>query len=124
MIISKMWNTKQVEYTNTFYQEYLKEEVYIDPIIGLRGSDSISKVLRIIKSIYGIRQAPITFFDKLLSDLLKQGFIQSKPDPCLFMKYNIICLVYVGDAFISGTNKYSIEYEIKTLGVSSDKKRH
>ena len=40
------------------------------------------------------------------------------------MKYNIICLVYVGDAVISGTKKYAIEYEIKNLWVSSDKNRH
>ena len=40
------------------------------------------------------------------------------------MKYNIIFLVYVDDAILSGTDKQSIEAEIKSLGVSSDEHRH
>ena len=31
MILSNNWHTKQVDYTNAFYQEDLKEEVCIDP---------------------------------------------------------------------------------------------
>ena len=80
-------------------------------------------MLRLIKIIYGLCQAPKTFFDKLWAGHLEQGFIQSKLDPCLFMKYNMIFLVYVDDAILYGPNKQAIEAEIKILGISSDEHR-
>ena len=56
MIIYYNWNTKHVDYTNTFAQEYFREEFYIDPPRGFGGYDIISKMLRlIIKKFCGIR---------------------------------------------------------------------
>ena len=40
------------------------------------------------------------------------------------MKSNMICLVYIYDAILSGPNKQFIEDEIKILGVISNKHRH
>ena len=40
------------------------------------------------------------------------------------MKYNINFLVYVGNTIITGTNKQSIEREIKSLGFISDDHRN
>ena len=76
MIISNNWHTKQVDYTNSSSQEYLKEEFYIDPPRCFGGSDGISKVLRLITSLYGIRKAPRTFFDKLRDGLIGRLFVQ------------------------------------------------
>ena len=70
----------------------LNEEIYTCPCGGFEGSDGISKVLRLIKSLYGIFNAPKTFFDKFRADILEQGLIQTKLYPSLFMKSNIICL--------------------------------
>ena len=60
MIIPTNYHNKQVDYTNAFSQAYLKEEVHIDPPCGFGGYDGISKVLRLIKGIYGIFQPPKT----------------------------------------------------------------
>ena len=40
------------------------------------------------------------------------------------MKANIICLVYVDDEILDANNKKAFEYEIKSLGVSSNEHRH
>ena len=40
------------------------------------------------------------------------------------MKYSIIRLVYVDDAIPAGTEKHTIESEIKSLGVRSNEYRH
>ena len=64
MILSNNFHTNQVDYTNAFAQAYLKEEVNINPPSGFGLSDGISKVLRLIKSLYDVRQAPTTLFEK------------------------------------------------------------
>ena len=76
MILSKKWYTKQVDYTNTFYQAYLKEEVYIHPNLGFGGSDGISNLFRLIKRLYGVFKAPKTFFGKIQAGLLENEFIK------------------------------------------------
>ena len=81
-------------------------------------------VLRLLKSLYGLKQAPKTFFDKLKAGLLERGFRQSELDPCLFMKADLFCLVYVDDTILAGPNKSAIEDEIKGLGVSTSEQRH
>ena len=48
----------------------------------------------------------------------------SEHDACLFMKKDIICVVYVDDTILCGPNAEDIEREIKSLGVSDDEHRH
>ena len=46
----------------------------------------------------------LIFFDKLRAGLLEGNFVQSQIDRCLFMKRNMICLVYVDDKILCGPN--------------------
>ena len=69
-------------------------------------------VLKLIKSLYGLRQAPRTFFEKLRDGLLEQGYTQSEIDACLFMKHGIICVVYVDDTIFAGADEKVLEEEI------------
>jgi hypothetical protein len=81
-------------------------------------------VLKLCKSLYGLKQAPKTFFDKLRAGLLERGFTPSNIDPCLFMKKNMICVVYVDDTILCGPDPLALEEEIKGLGVNSLEQRH
>ena len=45
-------------------------------------------------------------------------------DKGLFIKSYMICLVYVDDKIIDGTNAKAIELEMKGLGIRQDKQRH
>ena len=68
-VLTEGWTTCQVDYTNAFAQAELKEEVYVEfpRLFGPKsGSD---KVLHLQKSLYGLRQAPRTFFEKLKAGL-------------------------------------------------------
>jgi hypothetical protein len=124
MILANGWATKQVDYTNAFAQADLEEEVYIEPPKGFGRKDGIDMVLRLIKSLYGLKQAPKSFYDKLRSGLIERGFTQSNVDPCLFMKHNMICLIYVDDTILTGPDLGEIEKLIKDLGVKSDDHLH
>jgi len=62
------------------------------------------KCLKLFKSLYGLRQAPRTFFEKLRSGLLESGFEQLNFDSCWFMKEGMICVVYVDDTIFAGSS--------------------
>ena len=84
-----------------------------------------NKVLKLIKSLYGLRQAPRTFlFEKLREGLLEHGYTQSQIDPCLFMKQGIICVCYVNDTIFAGAESFVLEAEIQSLGVHEKEQRH
>ena len=60
----------------------------------------------------------------LQAGLLERGFTQSAMDPCLFMKRDMICVVYVDDTIIAGPNSAEIEKLIRSLGVKDNEMRH
>jgi hypothetical protein len=60
----------------------------------------------------------------LRDGLLERGFTQSEIDPCLFMKKDCICVVYVDETIFSGPDALLLEREIKSLGVKEDQCDH
>jgi hypothetical protein len=75
-----------VDYTNSFAQSETKETVYIEPLKLVGPKSGKDLVLLLLKSLYGRKQAPRTFYEKLRDGLLERGFTQSEIDPCLFLK--------------------------------------
>ena len=124
MVLSHGWVTRQVDYTNAFTQADLQEEVYIESPKGFERKDKKDMVLKLLKSLYGLRQAPKSFFDKLSSGLCERGFVQSELDKCLFMKKDMICVVYVDDTILAGPSSDALEELISSLGIADDEQRH
>jgi Reverse transcriptase (RNA-dependent DNA polymerase). len=104
LVLQHEWSTRQVDYTNSFAQVDLPEEVYIEEPRGFTGRDGTNKVLKLLKSLYGLKQVPKTFFEKLCAGLLERGFTPSNIDPCLFMKGEMMCVIYVDDTILCGPN--------------------
>ena len=123
LILANSWVTKQVDYTNAFAQAVLNEEVYIESPRGFQIKDG-KDVLKLNNSLYGLRQAPKTFYEKLRDGLLERGFQQSMIDPCLFLKEQMICLIYVDDTIITGPDPDAIESLIQSLGIAVDDQVH
>jgi hypothetical protein len=74
-------------------------------------------VLLLLKSLYGLNQAPRTLYENLRDGILERRFTQSEIDPCLFMKKNCICVVYVHDTIFAGPDASLLDNEIRSLGV-------
>ena len=123
-VLTEGWATRQVDYTNAFAQANLNEEVYLEFPKMFAPKSRSNVVLKLVKSLYGLRQAPRTFFEKLRDGLLERGYTQSQNDPCLFMKNGILCVVYVDDTIFAGADSDILEEEIRALGVSDTEQRH
>ena len=98
--------TKQVDYVSAFCQAPITEDVYIrlpkgwrklNELGGLKESFKDGHVLKLNRSVYGLRQSPKNFFELLRDNLFKVGFRQSQFDPCLFVSDKVICVTYVDD---------------------------
>ena len=86
---------------------------------------SPSECLLLTKTIYGLVQSAACYNKKFTEVLVdKMGFEQCKSDPCLFMKKNMIYVVYTDDTIICGPDGNAIEAEILGIGVSKEKQRH
>lgn len=101
---AKNWELHQMDVHNAFLHGELEEEVYMKLPPGF-DSKSSSRVYRLRKSLYVLRQAPRCWFAKLASSLKGYGFTQSYFDYSLFtylqgdVRMNI--LIYVDDLIIS-----------------------
>ena len=107
--------TQQVDYTTAFLHAPIEDEVYVEMPQGYRQN---GKVLRLKKSLYGLKQSPKNFFNYLKGNLEAVGFqAMTDVDPCLFISEKCICLVYVDDTlFFSPDPKYIDEAIAKLKG--------
>lgn len=107
LVSSKGWEIHQMDIHNAFLHGNLEEEVYIKLPPGFTHSDS-TKVCRLRKSLYGIRQAPRCWFAKLSKAFLEFSFMQSYSDYSLLTftrnETKISVLIYVDDLVIASNN--------------------
>ena len=113
---AKRWEVHQMDVHNAFLHGDLEEEIYMHLPPGFK-TDDPTKVCRLRKSIYGLKQSPRCWFSKLSKTLLDFGFTQSYEDYSLFsfIEGNICLhiLVYVDDFIIAG-NDISTIHRFKT----------
>ena len=91
----------------------------MEPPKGFGGPDKLDKVIKFLKRLYGLKQAPKTFSDTLRAGLIERGFTLSNHYPCLFMKEDIMCVVYIDDSIIAGPDSKHIDESAKDLGVNT-----
>lgn len=92
---------------NAFLQGDLLEEVYMELPKGFFTAEKGKNlVCRLVKSLYGLKQASRQWNAKLTEALLSSGYSQSHLDYSLFIKKRgsriVIVLVYVDDLLITG----------------------
>ncbi len=73
------------------------------------------KVLRLKRTLYGLKQSPRIFFAYLSERLIKLGLSPSKYDLCLFMKKILIVIIYVDNILIYRCHEKDINELIEKL---------
>ena len=73
-------------------------------------------ILKLKKSLYGLRQAPRLWAEYLKVNLEAIGFVQAVDvDACLFISNNVICVTYVDDTLFFARDMKDIDETIRLL---------
>jgi len=83
--------------------------------MGLEEKFKSNHVLKLKRCLYGLRQSPKNFYEHLKERLESIGFVQSKCDPCLFIRDGVLCLVYVDDCLLYGKTQDELNLAVQNL---------
>jgi hypothetical protein len=81
----------------------------------LQGASPDSYVLKLVKNLYGQKQAGRVWNKHLDAGLRKIGFSPSLIDPCIYYRGNLVFLVYVNDGIFLSPSSKAIDKAIKEL---------
>jgi Reverse transcriptase (RNA-dependent DNA polymerase) len=122
------WHARQIDFVLAFPQANVKTDVYMqvpekfkvnkNKLILDEAAPHPSKqdgVLKLIKNVYGLKDASKTWVDHLSKGLLEHGFRKSEVDPCLFIKKDMLFCLYVDDAICLTPRKEQADQLIKDL---------
>ena len=116
VVCSEDLELHSMDVNNAFTESVLKEDIYMKPPPGLELPPG--KVLHILKSLYGLKQAARDWNQLCVSELMKSGFIQSEAEPCLFTlpERGLIILVYVHDLAVAAPKLDDVQWFKKEFG--------
>ena len=120
----------QMDVVTAFLHGELDEDIYMHQPEGFRDPSKPNHVCKLVKSLYGLKQAGRKWnekMDQFLSNDLK--FTSSTSDPCMYIKVDgsmlVIISLYVDDLLLAGNNLSAISwikgelhkrFEMKDLG--------
>jgi hypothetical protein len=101
--------TQQIDFRKAFVQSTLPKPIYLEMPPGGYTTNYPGKILKVTRSLYGDRRAPRLWYDHLQYFLVdKSGAVPSNIDACLFLKDNLLVVVYVDDAIICSKSKSEV----------------
>lgn len=102
------WQVHHLDVKSAFLNGELLEEVYVTQPDGFVKKGQESKVYRLLKALYGLRQAPREWNARLDKCLTELGFVKCQHEQAVYTRYKkesvLIVGVYVDDLVITGAN--------------------
>lgn len=112
----KGWKTKQIDFVLAYPQAEVQCELYMEIPQGFHFQGSRkSHVLKLLRNLYGQKQAGRVWYEHLVSTLKQLGFNQSEVDPCLFYRGKVIFLTFVDDCIATSPDELELEATIKDI---------
>jgi hypothetical protein len=90
---------KHINFTQAFPQAKLKEDIYLRFPAGFEHKNKKGE-LKLKRKLYGLIQASRKWFLKLSAIYERLGCKQSKSDPCLFLRKDMIIVLYTDDCLL------------------------
>jgi hypothetical protein len=107
---AKGWEVHQMDVKNDFLHNDISEEIYMEQPHGFIHNSSL--VCRLKKSLYGLKQTPRAWYEKMDSYLLSHDFVRCKSDCNVYMLRTtdslMILVLYVDDLLITGSSASTI----------------
>ena len=106
----------------SFLQSLIDKDVFEEPAPGhdprAYNSGEVM-VYKLQRSLYGLAQSPVLWFDTIDGVLVVIGFRPTQSDPCVYTHGSgvtlVILMLYVGDILITGKNPTLVEQKKKEL---------
>ncbi|KAA3478313.1 Retrovirus-related Pol polyprotein from transposon TNT 1-94 [Gossypium australe] len=115
------WSLREVDVNNAFLNRDLDTAVFMHQPLGYKPYDSDGKpfICNLKKALYGLRQVPRTWFEKLKQFLISVNLVVLKSDASLFVRVisgsTLYVLVYVDDIIITSNLPTSIDWFVQLL---------
>nr|GEU30263.1 putative ribonuclease H-like domain-containing protein [Tanacetum cinerariifolium] len=102
----------QMDVKSAFLYGTIKEEVYVCQPPEFEDLDHPDKVYKVVKTLYGLHQAPRAWYETLATYLLENGFQRGTIDQTLFIKKQkgdiLVVQIYVDDIIFGKAKKDGI----------------
>lgn len=126
LIVSELagLETQALDFVLAFPQAELDVPVFMEIPPGIAIGGGINKrayVIELKSSLYGLKQSSANWYDCLKKGLERRGFVESKADPCVFMKKGMIILTYVDDCILIANKKEMLDQFIYSLANGIEK---
>ncbi|KAL8157792.1 hypothetical protein AgCh_002484 [Apium graveolens] len=106
------WSVHHLDVKSAFLNNELEETVYVAQPEGFTKQGKEQMVYKLIKALYGLRQAPRAWYSKLSKVLEQMGFVKCPYEHAIYTKRqgeeSLIIGVYVDDLFVTGTSDSNI----------------
>jgi hypothetical protein len=101
----KDWEIHQMDVKTAFMNPYLKEEVYMEYPEGYmehcdEAKGTSAEVLRLLKTVNGLKQAPKEWYENIHSFFLTCGLRRSNEDHNLYLSDGLAIIIYVDDLLL------------------------
>jgi hypothetical protein len=109
---------KAIDFVLEFLQAELDVNIWIYLPIGFQvdtENESKCYILKLNKSLYGLKQANLSWFKKLKQGIIDRGFHPSAINPCLYFKKGMIIITYVHDCVIVSDSMKDINTFVKSM---------
>lgn len=102
---------QQFDVKNIFLNSNLTKKIFVNPLVGFKLEGG--KVCKLKEVLYGLKQSPITWFDRLNHEMREHRFKQAFVDHTLFYKRYCdditLLIVYIDDIVITSNNSGEVE---------------
>jgi hypothetical protein len=99
----------QMDVKSAFLNGYINEEVYVEQTPGFEDDKKSNHVYKLKKALYGMKQVPRAWYERLRDFLFSKGFIMGKVGTTLFTKKIsnglFVLQIYVDDIIFGSTNQ-------------------
>ena len=122
------WHTRQIDFVLAYPQAKVSNDVFMHVPERFKVENNKLTLdlnapspwqqqhkLKLLKNVYGLKDAGATWFNHLKDGLFKRKFTQSQVDPCLFYKKDLIIITYVDDCILFTPRPELADHFIKDM---------
>jgi len=100
------WRTRQIDFVLAYPQADIEKPLYMELQSGIKSDVNRNDYcLKLLKNLYGQKQAGRVWNEHLIKGLMDMRFQQSKVDECLLYRGSLALLIYVDDTIICSKYK-------------------